>query len=144
MSYDLNKLVKLSALQQLVEKIKNIFATKEEVSQIPFILTFSSEDSWASESNGTVDKSNEEIINAIKLKKEIICRYKFSNKNKIQTLPDISITASFDNVYYGITSYYWTVSDPQTLSELGEWRCCTWHYDSSTDITEIRIEYKGD
>lgn len=34
MSYNLNKLVNLSSLQQLIEKIKKIFVTKEEISNI--------------------------------------------------------------------------------------------------------------
>lgn len=143
MAYNLNKLVKLSSLQQLIEKIKNIFATKEEVSQLPFILTFTSEYPWASESNGTVDKSNEEIVNAINLEKEIICRYKFFNKNRIQTLSNINISSP-DNINYYIGGYYWIVPDPETLSELGEWRHCVWHYNSSTDTTEITIQSKAD
>lgn len=40
MSYDLNKLVKLSALQQLTEKIKNAFETKEEINNKLFIINF--------------------------------------------------------------------------------------------------------
>ena len=40
MSYDLNKLVKLSALQQLTEKIKSAFETKEEINDKLFIINF--------------------------------------------------------------------------------------------------------
>lgn len=40
MSYDLNKLVKLSALQQLTEKIKTAFETKEEINNKLFIINF--------------------------------------------------------------------------------------------------------
>lgn len=66
MSYDLNKLVRLSALQELAQKIANLFVSKEEA---PFIITFTSDSLYAEITTGTIDKTNNEVKNAIDLKK---------------------------------------------------------------------------
>ena len=143
MSYNLNKLVRLSALQELAQKIANLFVSKEEA---PFIITFTSDSLYAEITTGTIDKTNDEVKNAIDSKKQIICKYEYynssNNKYYCTYLPDVDIHKS-DNIY-SIKAYYWTVLDPTTISEPAIWRRCVWTYNSINDTSNIEIQFKGD
>lgn len=72
MSYDLNKLVKLSGLQELAQRIANLFATKEEINDLEdnFIVKFTK--------NGNeiyANKTWEEVENAYINNKTLIFIY---------------------------------------------------------------------